>query len=198
MSKRYVIGLDLGQTHDFTAVAVGEWYSEFPSEGIAIRHLERVPLRTSYPEVVDRVVSIIQRGRFPEDRLELVVDATGVGRPVVDLFLDKEHDLGLRPVAVTITAGADVAWDEDEWRVPKRDLVSAVQVGLQTQTLKVARDLPDTEILINELHNFQVRVTAAQNDTYGAWREGTHDDLVLAVALCCWWISVAPEPAMVW
>jgi hypothetical protein len=29
--------------------------------------------------------------------------------------------------------------------------------------------------------NFQ-----AGRDSYGAWREGTHDDLLLAVALSCW------------
>lgn len=34
--------------------------------------------------------------------------------------------------------------------------------------------------------SFQVKITDAGNDTYGAWRDGTHDDLVLAVALACW------------
>ena len=34
---------------------------------------------------------------------------------------------------------------------------------------------------------FQVTITNAANDTYGAWREGTHDDLVLSVALAAWY-----------
>ncbi len=29
-------------------------------------------------------------------------------------------------------------------------------------------------------------VDAARNMQFGAWREGTHDDLVLSVALACW------------
>jgi hypothetical protein len=48
--------------------------------------------------------------------------------------------------------------------------------------LKVARDSPEAETLVNEPLNFYVKITTAANDVYGAWREGTHDDLVLAVA----------------
>jgi hypothetical protein len=32
----------------------------------------------------------------------------------------------------------------------------------------------------------RVKITASGNEQYGAWREGEHDDLVLAVALACW------------
>ncbi len=62
----------------------------------------------------------------------------------------------------------------------------------------MAPELPEAETLMNELLNFEVKITAAANDVYGAWREGTHDDLVLAVALTCWWVSVAPAPVMIW
>jgi hypothetical protein len=64
--------------------------------------------------------------------------------------------------------------------------------------LKVARNLPEAELLARELLNFQVKITATAHDTYGAWREGTHDDLVLAVALVCWWVGNAPPPVMLW
>ncbi len=91
-----------------------------------------------------------------------------------------------RRQAVTITGGITPSRDSDGYRVPKRDLVSTLQVLLQTQRLKVAQGLPDAAVLVQELLNFQVKITDAANDTYGAWREGTHDDLVLAVALAVW------------
>jgi hypothetical protein len=47
-------------------------------------------------------------------------------------------------------------------------------------------------VLRQELLGFEVRITSAGNDTYGAWREGTHDNLVLAVALACWYGEHAP------
>jgi hypothetical protein len=58
-----------------------------------------------------------------------------------------------------------------------------VQVALQTDKLKIASALPEAENLSRELQGFQVKITEAANDTYGAWRDGAHDDLVLAVAL---------------
>jgi hypothetical protein len=36
-----------------------------------------------------------------------------------------------------------------------------------------------------------VKITPSGNEQYGAWREGEHDDLVLAVALACWRVRKA-------
>jgi hypothetical protein len=42
-------------------------------------------------------------------------------------------------------------------------------------------------MLVREIQNFQVKINLeTAHDSYGAWREGTHDDLVLAVALALW------------
>jgi hypothetical protein len=57
---------------------------------------------------------------------------------------------------------------------------------LQNRKLKIAESLDLPETLSRELQNFTVKITDAANDVYGAWREGTHDDLVLAVALAVW------------
>jgi hypothetical protein len=32
-----------------------------------------------------------------------------------------------------------------------------------------------------------VKINDNAHDTYGAWREGTHDDLILAVMMAVWW-----------
>ena len=193
MDLRYTLGLDLGQAKDYTAVAIGQWVRDEPPYTVDVRHLQRFPLGTPYPVIVGKIEDMLNRAPLCGE-CDLVIDATGVGRPVVDLFQRR----GLDPIAVTIMGGTDVIHEYRDWKVPKRDLVSSVQVGLQARTLRVARELPEAETLMNELLNFQVKITTAANDTYGAWREGTHDDLVLAVALTCWWVSVAPAPVMIW
>jgi hypothetical protein len=43
-----------------------------------------------------------------------------------------------------------------------------------------------------------VKITAAANETFAAWREGAHDDLVLAVALACWHADRAPALPFSW
>jgi hypothetical protein len=65
-------------------------------------------------------------------------------------------------------------------------LVSGLQVLLQTERLKIAQDIPHAETFVAELRNFRVRISESGHDSYEAWREGSHDDLVLSVAIACW------------
>ena len=69
---------------------------------------------------------------------------------------------------------------------PKRDLVSVLQVLLQSKRLKIAAGIEHRDLLLNELSTFSAKITTTAHDTYEAWREGQHDDLVLALALACW------------
>ena len=177
---RYVLGLDLGQAHDFTALCVAERTAMSGEPPLyEIRHIDRAPLRTSYPAVVEQVGRLMASTELFE-RTRLVVDGTGVGRPVVDLL----WQAGMRAVSVTITSGQRVTGGLNSWRVPKRDLVSNLQVLLQSRRLRIAADLPLAEALLDELLDFRVRVSDAGHDTWGAGRE--HDDLVLALAIACW------------
>jgi hypothetical protein len=180
--RRFVVGLDLGQVQDHTAVAVVQ-RSAGRDGAVQVPHLERFPLGTSYPTIVSRIAHLFATVPL-RGQASLVVDATGVGTAVLDLLVQAK----LSPIAVTITGGDKVHREaRNRYGVPKRELVSYLQVLLQTGRLKIASALPESEILVKELLNFQVKITASAHDTYGAWREGAHDDLVLAVALACWY-----------
>ena len=175
----YIVGLDLGQAQDYTALAIIE-ASDEEQPTMHLRHLQRYPLGTPYPTIVAGVDALMAREELGADA-ELVVDATGVGAAVVDML----YAAGLYFTPVIITGGDVVHRDRNTYRVPKRDLVAAVQTLLQTQRLRFAADMPLVDVLTTELVNFRYKITDAGNDTYGG-REGTHDDLVLAVALACW------------
>jgi hypothetical protein len=185
---RYFTGLDLGQARDYTAVAVLERTTrpDPRRDGrklhrYAVRHLERLSLGTPYPDVGTRLARL-----FVEPPLAgtiLAVDYTGVGRAVLDLLRRAKIPASLR--AVTITGGSKATFDRG-WHVPKRELVGTLQVLLRSRRLKVAPALPAAQTLVQELTTFQVKITPAANETFGAWREGAHDDLVLAVAIAAW------------
>ena len=215
----YILGVDLGQAQDYTALTVLErtshdtgrykererlpgimvWQNgertggEAPVARVpvlehhyAARHLERLPTGTPYPAQVKRIKELHTLLSAQGSALKLGVDQTGVGRPVVDML----RSSGLKPTAVTITGGDATSGGGLEYRVPKRDLVSAVQVLLQSERLKIARALQEAETLTAELLAFKVSVSLKGHDSYGndvgPWRENPHDDLVLAVALACW------------
>ncbi len=161
----------------------------------AARHLERLAIGTPYPAQVARIKALSDRLKTDTGKAPyLVVDQTGVGRPVVDMLRAAE----LSPVAVTITGGDAVSRDGQDYRVPKRDLVSVVQVLLQSDRLKIARALPEASTLTSELLAFKVSISLKGHDSYGndvgPWRENPHDDLVLAVALACWYGENVKEP----
>jgi hypothetical protein len=175
----YIVGLDLGQAQDYTALAIIE-VSDEEQPTLHLRHLQRYPLGTPYPQIVAGVTALMARKEMGDDP-QLVVDATGVGAAVVDML----YAAGLYFTPVIITGGDVVHREGSAYRVPKRDLVAAVQTLLQTQRLRFAAGMPLVDTLSRELINFRYKITDAGNDTYGG-REGEHDDLVLAVALACW------------
>jgi hypothetical protein len=210
-----IVGVDLGQQSDPTAICVVErgyvprgklynaryWFKgreryaarEPVNVEYHVRHLERPPLGTSYVEVVERVVGLLES--LGDRELVLAVDTTGVGRPVADMlkarleeWLKEGQRREISAAWITITGGDSVTRAEGGGlRVPKRDLASAPLVLMQNRQLKIAEDLQLAPVLKRELLNFKVKINIATgHDSYEAWREGDHDDLVLAVAIACW------------
>ena len=148
-------------------------------------HLERFTLGTSYVAITEATVALIKRPEVGED-WRLVVDATGVGRPVVDLLRDALGAERARVMAVTIVGGGEPGWGKVGASVPKRDLVTNLLVLLESGRLELAAGVPELETFVREASAFQVKLTSAGHDIYGQWREGEHDDLVLSVALAAW------------
>ena len=193
MNRRYFVGLDLGQSNDFTAVTVLE---EMPKEGgekdYAVRHLERYR-HVSYPEIVERVEKLLNSAVL-KYRNTLVIDGTGVGTPVLDMFRKRHRQFR----GVLITGGdAENRGEDGLYRVPKRNLVSGLQILLQSGRLKIAGGLELAEVFKQELLNFRVKINLkTSHDSYEAWREGDHDDLVLAAALAAWGAAKVPPPSV--
>lgn len=184
----HVLGLDLGQAQDYSALTALErrWVSPpgKPDEEemhLTVKLLKRWELKTSYTQIVEDVRARLKKP--PLDNPLLAVDQTGVGAAVVDMFKSAELPAILRPVL--ITGGHETSCVDGIWHVPKKELVSSLQVMLQSQRLKIA-DVKDRDILVRELENFRIKVSVAGNESYEAHRERDHDDMVLAVAMATW------------
>ncbi len=182
----YFSGLDLGQSQDFSALVVLE-QSAIPDPDTKGRyaaqfdvcHIHRWELKTPYPTVVENLHRWFEIS--PLRNSTLVVDGTGVGQGIVDMITATPFPAVVRPFKITCGN------KPGDGTVPKVDLVGAVQSALQTGRLRFAEELPLTEVLVKELENFRVKVTADRNETYSAWREADHDDLVLALAPALWY-----------
>jgi hypothetical protein len=161
-----ILGVDVGQRRDPAALAV--------VAGLDVVHLERLPLGTSYTRVAERVAAIAEgAGNIP-----VVIDATGVGRAVVDMLAGK----GLEPVAVTLTGGGVVRVSGREVSLPRKALFQPLQAAVEAGRLGVAEGLAYSSELAQEL-------LAARGSAFGVQSRGAghHGDLMVAVSLCLWW-----------
>ena len=201
----FYVGLDVGKVLDPAAIAVMERRSVFrpgPYEPGAsecgttvtsyrVRHLERLALGSPYPAVVDRVAVIAEKLRLPVIPhgvrvADVVVDITGVGRPIFDLLADR--GVCAEIVGVNFTSGDRASSTDGRiWNVPKKDLVAGLVVLFQSRELQIAERLRDAQVLVNELVNFQETISKAGHASFG--NDGVnaeHDDYVCAAALCAW------------
>ncbi|RLI54578.1 MAG: hypothetical protein DRP09_12655 [Candidatus Thorarchaeota archaeon] len=199
---RYVLSVDLGSEQDYTALSILERVEKIQEKNIPNHHafkdepvtimselnltwLERVPLKTPYPAVVDRVFSIVNRPEFVNN-IALIVDRTGVGLPVMQLMYTR----GLAPIGISIHGGERVSASKNYYGVPKRDLVQALLQAFQMKRLKLPppREMPIIKEFAKELSGFKATFNKnTGHDSYEAWLERIHDDLVLSVAMGVWW-----------
>ncbi len=183
-SERWLVGLDLGQAQDFTAMVTlhrttvktaAETYREY-----ACPHIKRWPLGTTYPAIVADLQVMLPK--LP-DKPVLVIDGTGCGRPVVDMI--RQARLPVRSLApVIITGGATEGGVGSYRTVPKRDIVGALMAVAHKGRLHIAKELPEASTLKKEIRAFTAKITTAGNEQYeNDWRVAPHDDIILALAL---------------
>src|SRR5688572_27228492 len=161
--RAFAVGIDIGQAHDPTAICIvsrvttttvsPEFAALNPRKNpkYEVLHLERIALGTPYPKQVDYIESLLLRD--PMNRLlpRVIVDYTGVGRPVFDMF--RGRPALARAKGVVITGGRETYADRTGWSVPKGELVSKLQALLHAGDLKIASSLPDAAVLARELQD---------------------------------------------
>jgi hypothetical protein len=182
----YAIGVDLGQKQDHTAVAVLEklrtqYYERDPYTAdyltrteCRVVKIERLPLGMAYPDVVEHVRALAVRAG----------DVTGISWPRQPPRLQQFHHRPAHARAV-----------HHHWHPPPVDLITGLQVAFETRQLVLDAGLRGLDALLSELMSMRVAVSASGHERFEAWREGAHDDLVLALAPA-WWQVARRDPEL--
>ncbi len=165
-----ILGLDPGQRRDPAGLAV--------LERLDVIHLARLPLGTSYTQVVERAEALAMGCEA------IVVDATGVGRAVADMLLDR--GLRARVIAVTLTGGGNVHVRDREVSLPRSALHLPLIAAVENNRLRIAEGCPFRGEMAAEL--LAMRATSRGADGRGP---GHHSDLACAVSLALWWQGAA-------
>ena len=183
----HLLSIDLAQLQDFTAYTVLRQVSEEEEDTYQVHHLKRLERGMSYVDQVERIRDVYDQ--LP-DSPKVIVDATGVGQAVVDMVDD------LRPVEIWIHGGEKVTQKGSRYRVPKRELAGVLQRVLSERRLNVHPELKRAKTLKEEMTNFKAEINPdTGHESYTAdWRDGEHDDLVLAVAMGLWYAERQVRP----
>jgi hypothetical protein len=192
MCNLILMGIDIGQKREQTAISVVEFEERETDRRtvhhFVVRHLELLPVGTSYPAVAERLSQVTRGIRRKNDQSPyLYVDATGLGQPIIDLLYKETTGIGLI-TPVYFTHGDQRNQKGIQVKLGKAYLVSRLQMLLQTGRLHLPRTA-ESERLAEELLNYEIRVDENANDRYAAFRVGAHDELVTALGL-----AVQQEP----
>ena len=228
------IGVDVGQITDPTAICVsevhqvdkgkvrftgkptlghhdarGQWVAPtgmkpvLKSEYI-VRYIKRLPLGTSYPDVAKYISSMLDNPLFVNRKIRLLIDVTGVGRPVYD---DLKYEISLNRHTnhkLQITPGGPIwvstdrkqiiqikpitflygeTYNRNKGILGKKFLVSRTQSLLQNRRIH-GPDTPEMKATTDELLVYEIKVSDEGTATFGA-KTGKHDDLATSLALSC-------------
>jgi hypothetical protein len=186
---RYCVGIDLGQRRDPTAIAVVEVPFNQPYR--VVKYLKRLPLGLLYADVAVRVKRLDEQLRADAQTRGLwchvtyILDSTGVGEGVSEMISRELPHADLRKCY--LTGGIDPSDDGIQIKLPKTQMASTLVALFDGGRVKLPRSSEELEAMVEELLNYEIHVSEEGHDQYGAFKIGTHDDLVTALGLACWY-----------
>jgi len=159
-----------------------------------VRHIERLPAETAYPDIISR----LKEHQYKiEHRVPTyyIVDVTEIGPLVVDYIRQglKRYDM---IIAGAFTAGArESGYDDMSFFVPKSHVVSTLQLLLQARRLHLLNTV-EARALGEDLLRYRIK----PGSDISGFKVGAQDDLVSALGIACSWWEITPYsvPVRMW
>lgn len=186
--ERFYLAADLGQANDFTAVCLLR-DRRIPIYGTSTRQVlgprERVVVfadrfrGVSYVDIVGHLLELMQRPSVA-GRVELSIDATGLGRVVHDMMVEKN----IPHHAVQMTTGQNWSRNGQYISVGKTLLVETLSVMFSSGELTFADGLTLRREIEEDLASFTITTSAAGNQIITQSRSAAgHGDLGISLAI---------------
>ena len=192
--NRVSIGVDIGKLVDPTAIVItssekkppcicGSWACAGCTEHYYARTVDKMELNTSYTDVAERLRGINRKLRESQKcDIVMFIDATGVGLPIVDMLVSMR--VACIPVFFTSGTAQSLSRTESKVTLGKEWMVSRLTGLMQAGLLHLPGPARSryTDDLRQELKDYEIRANTG-SAKFGAFRPGSHDDLVTALGL---------------
>jgi len=189
---RYCVGVDLGKKRDPTAIAVIETrYDESNVGCYLVKYIKRLRLGLLYADVATKVATLDAQLRADAQKkgvrcsVTYILDSTGVGEGVSEMIINALPHADIRKCY--LTGGINYSEEGRQIRLPKTQLVSTLVAALEGGRVRLTKRSKEIDAMVDELLNYDIHVSEEGHDQYGAFKTGTHDDLVCALGMACWW-----------
>ncbi len=153
-NELYVMGVDLAKVTDFTVLRV---YKRSNNQLVYSDRFNQL----EWPFQKKRIAAIAKH----YNNALCLVDATGIGDPIVDDLL--RSGVAVEPIKIT--------------QPLKKELIEKLSIYIEQRKIRLIY----SEEVLFEYDNFGYEITITGGIRYGA-RSGYHDDIVIADALAVW------------
>ena len=184
--RRFWLGVDLAQAQDWTALVVvkDECLPTWNGGAQVLGERQRTIVfadkfrAVAYPDVVSHVIATMARQPLT-GRTQLVIDATGLGRVVSDLFAEAR----IEHTAIQIVVGQEWRRRDRFVNVGKHALLECLSVRFAARELALSAGLALRDDLMAELETFRLETTRAGQPVITQGQAGHHHgDLSIATA----------------
>lgn len=190
---RYCVGIDMGKRKDRTAIAVVEIPYRRPNvaRSYFVKYLQRLEPGLLYTDVAAKAKRLDEQLRADATkrglwcRVTYILDSTGVGEGVSEMLINALPHADIRKCY--LTGGINPSSDGIQIKLPKTQMASTLLALFDDGRVKLPKKSKEIEAMIEELLNYEIHVSEEGHDQYGAFKIGSHDDLVTALGLACWY-----------
>jgi len=196
IERRYLLGVDLAKSLDYTSFAVVEMTYE-PTALDYLYHLQGLDrIRgVEYPQIVKLILDTLKyidkqnetgfKSCSMTDGPHLCLDSSGLGAPIKDYLKQGHYFTGLKKIfPVVFTGGESARYDVNtkNFNVSKTKIISNFLSLMQHRRFDYASNLQALPLLEEEIKDFQYHATPSGHIGMGS-PPGKHDDLISAIAI---------------
>ena len=192
--KRYLLGVDLAKSLDFTSFAViGMEYdpqiSDFVYHLVGLDRIKGVDYPQITALIMETAKKLYETGRAANwDGPHVCMDASGLGAPIRDYlkqsgwFGGGMHGRSIYPVVFTGGEAARYDVVTHNYNISKSLIISNFLSLMQNHRFDYAPGLEALPILEQEIANFKYHLTPSGHTGFDA-QSGAHDDLICAICI---------------
>ncbi len=195
--NEWIISTDIAKSYDKTTIGIFQKCNDYQKDGRCVSYLLARDLKIEeqlpYMELGKYMCRLDSNAELHGNN-DLVVDSTGVGEAVCDIF----ESMGLSPNRIIFTGGehASVRTASKGFggfaprrtlNVPKNELIDTLKIALEQRRIRTVEGIAHEDDIVKQFAHFRQMLTRTGKITFNNDDPQVHDDIVVMYAMAAWY-----------